>query len=240
MAHFRKVYSNSSSLSYFIPPRTTIVGMIAGLLGYERDSYYDDFNIDRCKIAVGINQPIKKTIQTLNYLMIKKQGDFNASMEYPSQTPTELVIPQNIRTGYLEYQVWINHDDNKILGTLEKNIKDKLVYQSSGISLGLGPAYNLGWTEYVDTYRGKGREDCKPIIINSVVPMAKVTDLFVESIDKGCKLIKEEIPLEFNKDRQITEGGLGNMIANLSQNQIHANVKSYIELGDKTNIVWME
>ncbi|KPA09783.1 CRISPR-associated protein Cas5 domain protein, partial [Candidatus Magnetomorum sp. HK-1] len=27
-AHFRKFYTNSSSLSYFVPPRTAIIGML--------------------------------------------------------------------------------------------------------------------------------------------------------------------------------------------------------------------
>ncbi len=240
MAHFRKIYSSSSTLSYFIPPRTTIVGIIAGLLGYERDTYYDNFDRNKCKIAIGINKPIKKTIQTLNYLMIKKQGDFNASMEYPSQTPTELVIPQNIRTGCLEYQVWVNHEDEKILNMLEKRVKDKLTYESSGISLGLGTAYNLGWIEYIDTYQGINRGEDGPVTINSVVPLSKVKDLFIEDMGDRCRLVKEEVPLEFNSDRQISEKGLGQMIVNLSQNQIHAKVDLYIKLGDKTNIMWME
>ncbi len=240
MAHFRKVYSNSSALSYFIPPRTTIIGIIAGLLGYERDTYYEDFNRKKCKIAVGINQPVKKSIQTLNYLMIKKPGDFNASMEHHSQTPVELVIPQNIRTGYLEYQIWINHKDDKILDMLEKRVKSKLIYQSSGISLGLGPAYNLGWIEYADIHQGENKGENGSVAISSIMPLNKVMDLFVERMDEGYKLIKEEVPLEFNSERQISKEGLGQMVANLSQNQIYVKPKSYIELEDKTNIMWME
>lgn len=240
MAHFRKIYCNSSALSYFIPPRTTIIGMIAGLLGYERDTYYEDFDRDKCRVAVGVNQPMKKSIQTLNYLMVKKQGDFNASMEHHSQTPTELVIPQNIRTGYLEYQVWINHKDEKILEMLGKKVEDRLTYQSSGISLGLGSAYNLGWIENAGVYQGKDRIKDRSVPINSVAPLDKIIDLLVEQMDEGYKLIKEEVPLEFNSDRQISEKGLGQMVVNLSQNQIHAKVDFYIELENKTNIMWME
>lgn len=33
MAHFRKYYSNSSVLSYLLPPVTTVKGILAGLLG---------------------------------------------------------------------------------------------------------------------------------------------------------------------------------------------------------------
>lgn len=51
-AHFRKFYTNSSSLSYSVPPRTTIEGIIAAILGYERDSYYEKFNPDNLYVAV--------------------------------------------------------------------------------------------------------------------------------------------------------------------------------------------
>jgi len=43
MGHFRKLDTNSSSLTYSFPSRTTIAGMIAGVLGYEKDSYYELF-----------------------------------------------------------------------------------------------------------------------------------------------------------------------------------------------------
>ena len=59
MAHFRKYYSNSSALSYFIPPRTTVVGILAGLLGRERDTYYNEFSLKKCNIALAIQSPIK-------------------------------------------------------------------------------------------------------------------------------------------------------------------------------------
>ena len=40
-AHFRKVGNNSAKPSYRIPPRTTVAGLLAGILGMPRDSYYD-------------------------------------------------------------------------------------------------------------------------------------------------------------------------------------------------------
>ncbi|MCS7245973.1 MAG: CRISPR-associated protein Cas5, partial [candidate division WOR-3 bacterium] len=36
-AHFRAFYSNATAISYYFPPRTTLVGLVAGILGRERD-----------------------------------------------------------------------------------------------------------------------------------------------------------------------------------------------------------
>ena len=69
-AHFRKFYTNASSLSYLIPPRTVIIGLIASILKIPRDEYYDIFNEDNLKVSVCIpkNLEIRKQTQSLNYL----------------------------------------------------------------------------------------------------------------------------------------------------------------------------
>lgn len=74
-AHFRKYYTNSSSLTYSIPPRTTISGIIAADMGYERDSYYEIFNSENAYIAVKKLGRNKKIIQTVNYILAKGSRD---------------------------------------------------------------------------------------------------------------------------------------------------------------------
>jgi CRISPR-associated protein, Cas5h family len=58
MAHFRKVYSNSTSLSYYFPPRTTVLGIVAAALGLPRDSYYDKLN--QLNVGVSAVTPLRK------------------------------------------------------------------------------------------------------------------------------------------------------------------------------------
>ena len=53
-AHFRKIYTNSSSLSYLVPPRTTVQGIIAAMLGYERILLHQ---VDRDVFIVEKNYP---------------------------------------------------------------------------------------------------------------------------------------------------------------------------------------
>ena len=242
MAHFRKFYSNSSALSYFIPPRTTIIGIVAGLLGRKRDEYYEDFSLDKCNISIASNMSVKKSIHKLNNLMIKRQRDLNGSSEHHSQTATEFIIPQNIRTGFLEYQIWIHHNSTKIMNELEKifNI-DFPSYHSLGISMALGTAFSLGWIESTEIVEGmdKGCGDVQSI--NSIIPVSRLKEIKVKEIRKDkYRLIKEEVPLEFDSERLITERGIGNMIINLEGNSIIAQVDSFVELEDGKSIMWME
>ncbi|WP_066632522.1 CRISPR-associated protein Cas5 [Desulfolucanica intricata] len=242
MAHFRRYYSNSSALSYFIPPRTTLVGIIAGLLGRERDDYYDQFSLDVCKIAVAACAPVKKCMQKLNLLMVKKVGDLNGSAEHHSQTATELIIPQNIRTGIIDYKIWVHHRDKKIMNELEQIlITGTPGYKSLGISVGLGTAFNLGWLEGGLITEGEDREENIELPVDSVIPIKKLIGIQAQQMSAAeYRLVKEEIPLEFNSQRQITERGLGNMVINLNGGSVPAKVKSYTRLESGSFIMWME
>lgn len=240
MAHFRKFYSNSSALSYFIPPRTTIVGIIAGLLGYERDSYYDEFTIDNCKIAVSSLKPIKKIIQKLNYLMIKSPNDFNGSKEHHSQTPVELIIPQNIRNDYVSYKIWVHHSNDEIMNKIQNVFQKAEYYKSLGISLALGSAFNLGWIENIEIMNGKEIEGLTEKNIYSAIPIDKVKEIKINAVGTNYKLIKEEFPIELNANRCITERGLKEVIVNLKGSPVLTVVNSYIQLDNGENIMWIE
>lgn len=243
MAHFRKFYSNSSALSYFMPPRTTICGIVAGLLGRERDGYYEEFSLDNCKIAVAPCKPIKKTMQKLNYLMIKSSNDLNGFQEHHSQTPMELIIPQNLRTGDIDYKIWIMHDDDGVMDELQKIFNDKheTYYRSMGACIGLGTAFNIGWIEVEGIFEGVEVNVVSEKFISSSIPLDKVKEIKLDNIKENkVKLIKEELPLEFDTNRCITDRGLKDILTNLDGNYIPVVVEKFIKLDNGENIIWME
>ncbi len=243
MAHFRKFYSNSSALSYFIPPRTTICGIVAGLLGRNRDEYYEEFSIKNCNIAVASCSSIKKAIQKMNFLMIKSNNDLNGFQEHHSQTPMELIIPQNIRNDYLDYKIWIHHRDEKVMNEIMELITgiDIGCYRTKGISVALGSAFNLGWIDGIEILEGEVVNKVKEEIFSSAIPLEKVKDINTEKMLEGeYRIIKEEISLEFDDYRRITENGLKDIVVNLNNNFIPASVSSFVRLDNNENIVWLE
>ena len=128
-AHFRKFYTNSSSLSYFIPPRTTIIGMLGAILQYGRDSYYTIFNEDDFRISVAVtpNVNIKKQMQCMNYLhleyynlLVKGKG-----ANKHSQCRLELLMTDNLHP--IDYTVYIgatNDTSLKKLVEIERKIRN--------------------------------------------------------------------------------------------------------------------
>jgi CRISPR-associated protein Cas5h len=69
-AHFRKFYTNASSLSYLVPPRTVIIGLLGSILMMPRDSYYETLGESSCKISVSAagGAVIKKSVHSVNML----------------------------------------------------------------------------------------------------------------------------------------------------------------------------
>jgi len=110
-AHFKKFYSNKSSLTYRVPPRTVLMGMIASILEYPRDSYYDAFAPNKAKFGVKVLKAGTPHFECMNYL--KEDGKH-------TQVRLELLVPKD---NVIEYQVFFTHENIELMERLEEKIK---------------------------------------------------------------------------------------------------------------------
>lgn len=121
-AHFKKFYSNKSSLTYKIPPRTVLMGIIASILKYSRDEYYELLSPDKAKFGVKIVNGGSTHFECMNYL---KEGGGH------TQVRLQLLLAKKKN---LEFKVYFTHQNNDLLKKLAEKIKNnKLGY---GVYLG--------------------------------------------------------------------------------------------------------
>lgn len=106
-AHFRKYYANNTAMSYALPPRTTIMGMLAAILGLPRDSYYETLNTQKIRLGIRIVNPIKKSFHRVNLLKIESHSDFRGK-KGRVQIPTELVSGIDIRKDSVVYRIYVS------------------------------------------------------------------------------------------------------------------------------------
>ena len=206
MAHFRKFYTNSSSLSHDFPPRTTITGLIASLLGKQRDTYYEEFSSDRCKVSLSIRTSIRKIMQTVNYVRTKNLGELNASGG-PTQTPLEIVLPLCFASE-IKYRIFFHHSDKEgIIKDLKKVLKSKEILYPSY----LGLTEFIAETAFVDYIEGddiKLERTNQPIEVITIVNIERIQNkglIFQDNASQVLRYVKEIMPLEFDRERRLKE-----------------------------------
>ncbi|WP_034602554.1 type I-B CRISPR-associated protein Cas5b [Clostridiisalibacter paucivorans] len=196
--HFRKFYTNSSSLTYSIPPRTTISGIVAAIMGRERDSYYDEFSADNVDIAIRKNIKTRKILQSVNYMKITTNKHF----EFPenhTQIPYEMVLSVN---DYLSYRIYISHKDKSFMDELEYRLKNRKYYYSPFLG---AASFNCGIDYIAKTIATENEGDDMTYIV-SPIPFNKIEDrgIVLSKIDtKNVMIVKERMPREFEGNRNI-------------------------------------
>ena len=193
-AHFRKFYTNSSSLSYYFPPKTTLAGLVAGILGFERDSYYEIFD-EPAKIGVKIATPLRKKINTVSYLMIKKSESKNLSafrgLKDRTLVPIEFVYPKNAEN--IIYRIYFSHEDNDLFQKLKIRLKnEKFVY----------PPY-MGITELPAKIIFLGEFQAEKIYEEELEVSTVLKNNYFEKILELNNIQRDRIPESFKKGREI-------------------------------------
>lgn len=227
-AHFRKFYTNSSSLSYSVPPRTVLSGMLGAILGYERDSYYDIFSKEKLNIAVKKDKNIRKIMQTLNYIKATSPKNILQPSEH-TQIPFEILTGDND----VEYTVYINHTDKSILDELELRIKShRYVFAPY---LGAAP-FNCTF-EFVKRIEGIPESSESNIRISTLIDTESIVEGSIDIKEDNIRLLKERMPREFLKERVI--GKTASYIYDDNGHPLSLRINGTFVNADGENIIFM-
>lgn len=193
-AHFKKFYTNSSSLTYGIPPRTTIAGMVAAILGLERDSYYEVFNSANLFIGVRKLNATRKLLQTLNYMKATSMTELIAPKDH-TQVPFEILIGED----NVSFRIYLSHKDDSIFNEIENRIKNnEITYPPYLGSASFG--CNIC---YIGTYDSEVLDSKGYIKINTAIRSNDIEEINFENYTG--RLIKERMPVDFYNERIIKE-----------------------------------
>ncbi|OFI05279.1 CRISPR-associated protein Cas5 [Clostridium acetireducens DSM 10703] len=192
-AHFRKYYTNSSSLSYSVPPRTSIIGTIAAILGYERDSYYEKLNRENFNVALRKISKNRRLMQTLNYMKMTTASHITEPKEH-TQIPFEIITEDS----NVIYRIYVSHKDKKIMDEIERRLIEKKYYYSP--YMGAAPfSCNL---KFIDRVNGQVSQE-EEISISSIIKSDYICEKGINFFQNDFSLLRERMPSDFNKNREI-------------------------------------
>lgn len=204
-AHFRKYYANNTALSYTIPPRTTVMGMLAAILGRERDSYYEELASEKIRIGIRIMTPLKKSFHRLNLLSIKNTDDFTGKGGR-IQTPFEVITGFNLPTDWVVYRIFLGSTPEGRV--VFDEIREALSTRKQKYNLSLGTANFTANLMNVHRYKEVHSERTNDwIIIHSAVASDTVIQLgFEKDVNGATNFLEEDLlPADFigNQNREI-------------------------------------
>jgi CRISPR-associated protein Cas5h len=207
-AHFRKYFANNTTFTFGIPPRTTIMGIIAAALGLEKDSYYLNLSSENLRIGVFNLFPVKKSFHRLNFLSIKGDSDFRGRLKH-IQTPFEIISGLNPKTDRVAYRIYLASTDLG-LKTYEL-IKEAFIHSNFRYNPTLGTANFTAQIKNVKVYKNVERKDFTGQVVElySAGISGNIQEIFFEKADDyRYNLIEEELmPADFkdNNDREVVK-----------------------------------
>jgi len=172
-AHFRKFYSQTSMLSYPIPPRTAICGIIGAILGIDRNHLYSLMQPPNGVVALQLLTPTRKITTTINLISTKKEHkkavlkkgsvySFDSSQNR-TQIPFEILISKKLPN--IKYRIIFWHSDLFLIDKLISYLSKKKTFF---------PIY-LGISEFLASVEFEGITDSAQFLeeycgtINSVI-----------------------------------------------------------------------
>jgi len=223
--HFKKYYTTSSPLTFSIPPRTAIIGLISAIIGLEKNQYLSLMTKDKADIAIRIINPIKK-IRMIQNLIDTKGGYWKPVKRgnLTGRTP--------VRFEYLKgpkFRIYFTHSDGEVYNSLKESLKNhKSVYTPC---LGLSELIaDFEFIDEVSVVRNFIREDF--IDICSVIPLDTLREI---DLLPNRKYFKERIPVEMLTGRIVTE--YREVIYEINGNSIRAKVENALFLSNNDVII---
>ncbi len=188
MAFFRRGYTTTSTLSYTIPPKTVIAGLIAGMAGKCYNSYSEILESSRVAVVL-LSRPRR--------LMIKQSLLSTKDLNYNNSEERTHVIFQYLR--FPKYRLYF-YVLNDFYGELKKLLENgESIYTPY-----LGAANCIASVKYLGEVAVHETETEGGIVsVSSVVPMdsTEPNPIDLKEIKGGFRIMKERIPASMDADR---------------------------------------
>ncbi|MHA1221888.1 MAG: type I-B CRISPR-associated protein Cas5b [Candidatus Heimdallarchaeaceae archaeon] len=193
-AHFRSYDTTRENMSYPFPPRTAIIGLIGGILGLERNTYWVDSPIKDANIAIQILSPIWRSSIRVNYLhtkypivlpssikilMAKDPFDVNKKGSRGFNAPVNINILRSVK-----YRIFFSSKDEDLM----KQLLNRLINRKYCFPPYLGHANMLAEINFIGkvnaTLLEKGEYE-----VHSLIPVSALDTLSLSLDDLGFTII---------------------------------------------------
>jgi len=209
--HFRKFNTTSSPLTYAVPTRTALAGLLGAILGIEREitpnvfpegvtpvnELFDKTNAD---LAIQVLSPIKKVNIGFNLLDTGKSPSSFFNIENRTQIEFELL-------KHPKFRIYFSHKDEVVFNELVERIKNVRHHFTP----------YLGLAQFTSTVEWVGEEEVQLETakeaysdIQSIVNLSAITDNNPVQFEENNKVnsffyTTDTMPTSMQRDRIVTD-----------------------------------
>ncbi|NPU87544.1 type I-B CRISPR-associated protein Cas5b [Methanothrix sp.] len=219
-AHFRKIYTTTSPLTYSFPPRTAIAGIVGAIAGLSKEEYFRYFFRDNASIGCRILEPVKKVRIGENLIDTKKNMH---RIHNRTQVRFEFLKDPS-------YRIYLRHSDDRFFRDLREMLEEhRCVYTPC-----------LGLSQLVCNFKfvgEMGMRRCGDELqeINSVVPLKCI--LGSPEFEEGREYFSEIMPCVMGEKREVMD--YSEILYERNGGSIRARTRDAWELEDGERIVFI-
>jgi len=218
-AHFRKFFTTTSPLTFSLPPRTALCGLMGAILGFSKESYLGKFSRKDASLAVRILKPVKKV-------------RFSENLIDTESVKTMNIVKQHTRIKFEflkdpKFRIYFSHRDSQLYSeALEMLAAHQCVYTPC-----LGISEHIANFAYIGEYPVQRIENSGATLIDSVIRNDQIQEI---QFEPGKEYMTETLPNEMAEDRTVTE--YHQFMFERNCKPILAKVNHHYELGNNERI----
>lgn len=190
-AHFRRFYTNSSSLTYPIPPPPTIAGLLGASIGLTPQEYPDV--LEDVSYIVIPRSEWRTVITTINLLMIRNNSELSGYVGH-TQIPTQFLFPRDLDKK-LVFEIGIISKDETLLDRLKKSVESPVFPPF------LGVAYCPAIFEKPKIIKGEIEKD----YMGGVLGAIKNRNIVDITPRPKQRILRDRYPLKLDKERKLLD-----------------------------------
>jgi len=224
-AHYKKIFATTTALTYPIPVKTSIFGLVGAIVGFEKseNAYLKHFKPGDCRIGIQIMRPL--AFQRIN---------INLRAVFGSMKPTDNRKPTLMEFVYQPaYRIFFTHQDHILM----EDLKSCLVQRRSVFTPSLGLANLLANFEWVGEAPYLEIDSGGYVSIHTVIPRRRLVRLNPEfTFHEGNRIVEiSEYALEMDTERNVLDRD--DVILDQRGLPINAEVSFYSPFPTKQNII---
>ena len=237
--HFRKYNTTTSPLTYSIPTRTAIAGVLGAILGMEReisDGVYPEgaipvqefFSKENSDIAVQIINPVKKENIAINLINTKKSF---YDLTKAGRTQIEFELLKDLR-----FRIYLSLNGKQ---ETFNELVDRIKMKNHHFSPYLGLAQFTASIDFVEKTQAEILENSKKeyIEIITAVNLSKIEDENPIEFDYSAMYSANNMPIEMNRNREVQE--YSEVLIEKTGQPIKTKIEKYYKIENYGNILFL-